>query len=114
MIFEKDFSSVGKYDVCESDQYKVALVVDSYDDPQIQDNQYVLNGINYIEPDMDYHWYRQNSNGIWSHKPGSHNVTMLDSNGLLIFDPQECGRIIGDYDYATFVGYFSLEPYSTS
>ena len=25
-------------------------------------------------PNEDYHWYRQNSDGIWSLKPGSNNV----------------------------------------
>ena len=51
------FKPIGKYDVCDIGYYKVALV---------------------IAPNRDYHWYRQNYDGTWSHKPGGTAVTNLD------------------------------------
>lgn len=45
-----------------------------------------------IWPNRDYHWYRQDNTGCWSHKPGSTPVTPLDNNGNPITDPQTCAR----------------------
>ena len=47
-----------------------------------------------IDPDNDYHFYRQDSNGLWSHKPGGQPVTNLDASGKLIFNPE-----LADRDY---------------
>ena len=33
------------------------------------------------ESDNDYHYWRQDSNGMWSHKPGSNHVTNKDADG---------------------------------
>ncbi len=49
-----------------------------------------------IDPQNDYHFYRQDSNGLWSHKPGGQKVTNLDSEGKLIYNPELCSR-----DYRT-------------
>jgi len=40
-----------------------------------------------IDPKNDYHWWRQNSDQKWSHKPGSSNVTNLDASNELIDNP---------------------------
>jgi hypothetical protein len=40
-----------------------------------------------IDPKNDYHWWRQNSDKYWSHKPGSTNVTNLDASNELIKNP---------------------------
>jgi len=40
-----------------------------------------------IDPKNDYHWWRQNSDQYWSHKPGSTNVTNLDASNKLIKNP---------------------------
>lgn len=40
----------------------------------------------------DYHFYQQNSDGIWSHKPGATAVTRLDATGRLIYDPSLASR----------------------
>ena len=37
----------------------------------------------------DYHWYRQNEDGSWSHKQGSTPVKDTDDAGNKIFDPRE-------------------------
>ena len=40
----------------------------------------------------DYHWWRQDSNQLWSHKPGSTNVVNLDASGNLINNPLKSNR----------------------
>lgn len=45
-----------------------------------------------IWPDTDYHWYRQDNVGCWSHKPGQTAVTNVDSSGNPITDPKMCDR----------------------
>lgn len=39
------------------------------------------------DEDQDYHVVRQDSNGLWSHKPGSTDVTNLDALKRKIYDP---------------------------
>ena len=41
--------------------------VDNYDDPSIDGR------------DVDYHWYRQNPDGTWSHKLGQGEVARINS-----------------------------------
>lgn len=48
-----------------------------------------------IWPGVDYHWYRQDKNGCWSHKPGSTPVINTDNSGNTITDPRTCDR--GNY-----------------
>lgn len=45
-----------------------------------------------IAPGWDYHWYRHQRGGFWGHKPGSTAARNVDSNGVLITDPQTCAR----------------------
>jgi len=40
-----------------------------------------------VKPGFDYHWYRQDDDGLWSHKPGGTAATDLDNSGELITDP---------------------------
>ena len=45
-----------------------------------------------IWPGRDYHWYRQDKNGCWSHKPGQTAARNTDNSGHLIADPRTCNR----------------------
>lgn len=82
------------------DEYVVALVVDDKGDAR------------------DYHWYRQNPDGTWSHKPGWGLVTNKDAGGNVITDPQNANRNYGPLqllngktdtlDYSTWGGYFAV------
>lgn len=54
-----------------------------------------------IWPDEDYHWYRQDSNGCWSHKPGMTDVINVDHAGNRITDPMTADR----GPYTTFCTY---------
>ena len=47
-----------------------------------------------VDEDEDYHFLRQDSNGLWSHKPGARKVTNLDASNRRIYDPA-----LADYNY---------------
>lgn len=60
----------------------------------------------YATDGSDYHWYRRNDDGTWSHKPGSTPVISWDASGNTITDPATCDR--GIYD--GFLGYYEVGP----
>ena len=70
-----------------SNEYKIAIVV---------------------APGCDYHFYVQNSDGYWSHKPGTTSCTRYDASGSLITDPQTADRTYSYADYSTFCGYYII------
>ena len=45
-----------------------------------------------IWPGLDYHWYRQDYPGCWSHKPGPTRAVDVDNSGSKITDPASCDR----------------------
>jgi hypothetical protein len=65
-----------------------------------------------VDPSADYHYYRQDSNGWWSHKPGGTPVTNLDAAGARIWDPALAARNYGDkkspLNYRAMCGYFCV------
>jgi len=83
--------------------YKIALVLDKeHDDP-------------------DYHFYREDNIGEWSHKPGGNFATNKDASDNLITDPQKADRDYSDNKYTNdngeeesgknykiFCGYYSI------
>lgn len=71
---------------CASTHYKGFLAVDSN-----------------VE-DSDYHFWIQNADGTWSHKPGEQNVRNTDIDGKPIRDPLYSNR--GRYDKVC--GYFCV------
>lgn len=92
------FESINSNETCPEDCYKVAFVID---------NQY-QSGDFYT---YDYHWYRQNADGTWSHKPGPGPVTKFDNSGKIIMDPRTANRNAGDgLNYNLFVGFFIIKP----
>lgn len=82
-----EFQLIDKNTPCTYDCYKVAFTIST-------------------QPYYDYHWYRQNSDGYWSHKIGNTPVTNLDNSNSYIIDPESCNR--GNYNY--FVNYYSVRP----
>ena len=84
------FQRIGQYDVCPAGTYKVALVVDLIGDRK------------------DYHWYRQDSDGFWSHKQGTTPVKRTDESGELIVDPYYADR----GEYTQFLGYYAVTPWN--
>lgn len=67
-----------------------------------------------IAPNRDYHWYRLDDNGRWSHKMASFPAQNTDGSGNLITNPETADRrlFIGDdfiRDYSIFCGYFCVD-----
>jgi hypothetical protein len=54
-----------------------------------------------IWPDHDYHWYRQDANGLWTQKMGEDPATNVDNSGIIITNPETADR----GPYTNFVGY---------
>ncbi len=54
----------------------------------------------------DFHWWRKNQDGYWTHKPGEMPVDASDESGQPIVDPRECNR----GDYTVWVGFMAVVP----
>lgn len=57
-----------------------------------------------IWPGVDFHWYRQDANGMWSHKPGKTAARNTDNSGNPIGDPRTADR----GPYTQFCGCFCV------
>ena len=92
------------------DRYKIALFIDP--DKQRKNTK---------DHDQDYHFYRQDCSGAWSHKPGTNDATNEDASGNAITNPEKADRdyenkCIQDgleecdeeHNYQEFCGYFSV------
>ena len=51
--------------------------------------------------DQDYHFYRQDKSGYWSHKPGRQNISNLDASNNNIINPLKANRTYKNFDYST-------------
>ena len=60
------------------------------------------------ELSQDFHWYRRDRNGMWSHKRGSTEATNLDAADRPISDPRSADRRYGRLDYRVFCGFFCV------
>ena len=50
---------------------------------------------------QDFHFYRQDRDGTWSHKQGwGYGPTKLDASGKVIVDPRYCNRNYGRLNYS--------------
>lgn len=104
---------IGKYEACPESYYKIALFIESEEA--------------LTEPEsIGFHFYRQNTNGTWSHKLGAYRGTTPETSGgvskndvddKLIFDPEAANRNVKSEggissleDYNVFVGYFAVVP----
>jgi hypothetical protein len=65
-----------------------------------------------IKPGLiwDYHWYRKDRDGKWSHKMASYPATNLDNSGNIITDPRTADRRhpVTGQDYSIFCGCFCV------
>lgn len=84
---------VGFLDKCPANYYKGAMVVDTGN---------------------TFHFYRQNTDGTWSHKPGVLPVTNVDASGKKIYVPHFANRNYQDPEdntsikYDAFCGYYCI------
>lgn len=65
-----------------------------------------------VHKDKTFHFYKQNKNGLWSHKPGTMAVTNIDASEKKIYFPHFSNR---DYsnkpnkiNYKDFCGYYCI------
>jgi hypothetical protein len=59
-----------------------------------------------IAPGEDYHFYRKNDDGRWSHKAGYKPPTTLDAAGVPIANPESADRKYGErLNYKDFCGF---------
>lgn len=62
-----------------------------------------------VDPKEDYHFYRQDRDGFWSHKPGATPVKRTDATGRAIYDPELATRNYmdkgGNLNYSKFCGF---------
>lgn len=65
-----------------------------------------------VDPKEDYHFFRQDTNGWWSHKPGGTPVTNKDSSKRPIYDPKLANRNYtedgGHLNYNKFCSYLCV------
>jgi len=54
--------------------------------------------------DWDFHWYRKQRSGNWTHKPGPDPITQLDNANVPITDPRTADR----GPYTRFVGFLTV------
>ena len=59
-----------------------------------------------IWPGVDFHWYRMEADGTWTHKPGETAPINLDQSGKPITDPRTADR----GGYTEFCGFFCTSP----
>jgi len=65
-----------------------------------------------VHPGEDYHFYREDDDGLWSHKDGSNPVKRYDADGNLIWNPRTAARDYrknGSYlNYKDFCGFWCV------
>jgi len=88
---------------CAEGERKVAVV--------IQDKSVGINPKTRKKNWNDYHWYRQEPDGSWTHKRGAKKTEDKDASGKPIKDPSKADRNYpGTPDYDKFCGYLCV-PY---
>ena len=71
-----------------------------------QNRHMVFLALDNTGPDIDYHFYRKNHNGYWTHKPGSSEVLHVDADNEYILNPYFINRKYKTYDYNISCGFF--------
>ena len=67
------------------------------------DNYYLI-AMTCIPDGSDYHFYRQDASGLWSHKNGGNVARNTDDSGNLIHDPEFADR----GRYTVFCGFYTV------
>jgi len=62
------------------------------------------------ESDKDYHFYRQDANGKWSHKPGRTDVRDFDASDEKIENPLTANRDYKEFYYKKPCFFFCVNP----
>ncbi|WP_313339565.1 hypothetical protein [Sedimentibacter sp.] len=57
-------------------------------------------------PGRDYHFYRQDDDGYWSHKRGASDLIFWDASQANIVNPRTCDRNYSSVNYSTWCGFY--------
>lgn len=88
LLDNKLIFKTGEDNICPIEYYKGALVV---------------------APGTDFHYYRLNDDGIWSHKPGGTKTKITDASGNQIINPRISNRKFSNrLNYKDFCGYYCI------
>jgi len=60
--------------------------------------------------DQDYHFYRQDDSGMWSHKPGRTDAVNYDADNKKITNPLKANRNYTHFNYSVPCFFFCLNP----
>ena len=60
------------------------------------------------DPGEDFHLYRQDSSGFWSHKPGSLKATDLDASRRKITNPETSDKTYKNFNYTDSCMFFCM------
>lgn len=66
----------------------------------------------FLDPEDDYHWYRQLPNGQWAHKLSVTEATDKDFSNNIIYNPKNCNRdysSVGGRNYSVFLGWYEIK-----
>jgi hypothetical protein len=101
--FWSDYQNFTKYIKADLNDIGYDLIPCEYEDYIEDPNAWK---IAFVYSNWDYHFYRQNTDGTWSHKQGSSYVMTVDDNDNPIYDPRECNR----GRYSTFQSFYIIKP----
>ena len=99
-MIQCDFPGITKIDSINSPvpcgHYRIALVLDNKGEH------------------LDYHFYRQDLDGYWSHKTGRDPISNIDASNNKILDPEKIDRNYDKdkndhFNYDIFCGYYSVK-----
>ena len=60
--------------------------------------------------DPDYHFWRMDDDGLWSHKPGASKISRVDASGKKIHNPIKSNRSFSSYQYKKPCFFFCVNP----
>lgn len=83
------FEPIGICDVCPPGSYKVML---------------------FVFPGEEFHWYRQDADGKWSHKPGQQPVADYDEDYMPIWNPIDAASAYSLSNQEAYVGCYAVTP----
>lgn len=99
-IVEKDYKSCGKfYNRLKKDS--PSLYLTSFDEKCRRGYSKAFIALSNKKYDKDYHFYRQDNNKYWSHKPGRTNAVAIDADGKKIKNPYLANRNYIHNNYVT-------------
>ena len=61
-----------------------------------------------LDPSRDYHFYRQDKSGMWSHKAGKLPASNVDAIGNPITNPEASNHLYPDYQYTKGCSFFCV------